>query len=111
MSAPVLVVDDLSVRFPGAPAAVVEGLSFTVQPGRTLALVGESGCGKSVTSMALMGLLPAGAQVRARQASFMGEDLLSMPEARRSDLRGDRLAMVFQEPMTSLNRPSPSAHS
>ncbi len=103
MSAPVLVVDDLSVRFAGAPAAVVEGLSFTVQPGRTLALVGESGCGKSVTSMALMGLLPASAQVRAHQASFMGEDLLGMAEARRRDLRGDRLAMVFQEPMTSLN--------
>jgi len=103
MSAPVLVVDGLSVRFAGAPAAVVEGLSFAVQPGRTLALVGESGCGKSVTSMALMGLLPPSAQVQARQASFMGEDLLGMPEARRRDLRGDRLAMVFQEPMTSLN--------
>ncbi|TCQ92622.1 ABC transporter ATP-binding protein [Pseudomonas sp. JUb52] len=103
MSAPVLVVDDLSVRFAGAPAAVVEGLNFTVRPGRTLALVGESGCGKSVTSMALMGLLPPTARIQARQASFMGEDLLTMPETRRRDLRGDRLAMVFQEPMTSLN--------
>ena len=62
---PVLSVRDLTVRFAGAPAAVVDGISIDVKAGRTLAIVGESGCGKSVTSMALMGLLPAHAHVTA----------------------------------------------
>ena len=101
--APVLSVDNLTVRFKGAPANVVDGVSFAVQPGKTLAIVGESGCGKSVTSMALMGLLPATATVRANASSLQGEALLGMPDERLLNVRGNRMAMIFQEPMTSLN--------
>jgi peptide/nickel transport system ATP-binding protein len=101
--APVLSIDNLSVRFKGAPANVVDGVSFAVQPGKTLAIVGESGCGKSVTSMALMGLLPNTATVSASASSLLGEALLGMPAERLLNVRGNRMAMIFQEPMTSLN--------
>ncbi|MDF2642596.1 MAG: gsiA 2 [Pseudomonas sp.] len=100
---PVLSVDNLTVRFKGAPANVVDGVSFTVAPGKTLAIVGESGCGKSVTSMALMGLLPGTAQVQADASSLLDEPLLGMSDERLLDVRGNRMAMIFQEPMTSLN--------
>ncbi|WP_297831773.1 ABC transporter ATP-binding protein [Pseudomonas sp.] len=102
-SQPVLTVSDLTVRFPGAPANVVDRVSFSVQAGKTLAIVGESGCGKSVTSMALMGLLPDTANVTASASGLMNEALLGMPEQRLLDVRGNRMAMIFQEPMTSLN--------
>jgi peptide/nickel transport system ATP-binding protein len=101
--APVLSVDNLSVRFKGAPANVVDGVSFAVMPGKTLAIVGESGCGKSVTSMALMGLLPDTATVGANASSLLAEPLLGMPAERLLNVRGNRMAMIFQEPMTSLN--------
>jgi peptide/nickel transport system ATP-binding protein len=100
---PVLSVSDLTVRFKGAPANVVDGVSFKVQPGKTLAIVGESGCGKSVTSMALMGLLPDTATVSASASSLLDETLLGMSDERLLDVRGNRMAMIFQEPMTSLN--------
>lgn len=100
---PVLSIDNLSVRFKGAPANVVDGVSFAVQAGKTLAIVGESGCGKSVTSMALMGLLPDTATVQASSSSLLGEALLTLPDERLLDVRGNRMAMIFQEPMTSLN--------
>ena len=100
---PVLAVAGLTVRFPGVPAAVVDDVGFTVARGRTLAVVGESGCGKSVTSLALMGLLPPTARVSGRAVFVGGVDLLDMPARARADLRGDRVAMIFQEPMTSLN--------
>jgi peptide/nickel transport system ATP-binding protein len=100
---PVLSVSDLTVRFKGAPANVVDGVSFKVQPGKTLAIVGESGCGKSVTSMALMGLLPDTATVSASASSLLDETLLGMSGERLLDVRGNRMAMIFQEPMTSLN--------
>jgi peptide/nickel transport system ATP-binding protein len=100
---PVLSVSDLTIRFKGAPANVVDGVSFSVMPGQTLAIVGESGCGKSVTSMALMGLLPDTAQVSASASSLLEEPLLGMPANRLLDVRGNRMAMIFQEPMTSLN--------
>ncbi|RMP83323.1 ABC transporter ATP-binding protein [Pseudomonas syringae] len=99
----VLSVRDLTVRFAGAPANVVDGVSFSVKRGKTLAIVGESGCGKSVTSMALMGLLPATAQVGAHDSLLIDEVLLGMSEERLLDVRGNRMAMIFQEPMTSLN--------
>lgn len=99
----VLSVRDLTVRFAGAPANVVDGVSFSVKRGKTLAIVGESGCGKSVTSMALMGLLPATAQVGAHDSLLIDEALLGMSEERLLDVRGNRMAMIFQEPMTSLN--------
>jgi peptide/nickel transport system ATP-binding protein len=101
--ASVLSVSGLTVRFQGAPANVVDGLSFAVRPGQTLAIVGESGCGKSVTSMALMGLLPGTATVAAQASDLLGEPLLGMTDQRLLDVRGNRMAMIFQEPMTSLN--------
>ncbi|MFK7701672.1 ABC transporter ATP-binding protein [Pseudomonas caspiana] len=99
----ILSVNDLTVRFAGAPANVVDGVSFSVKRGKTLAIVGESGCGKSVTSMGLMGLLPATAQVGASDSLLIDEALLGMSEERLLDVRGNRMAMIFQEPMTSLN--------
>jgi peptide/nickel transport system ATP-binding protein len=100
-----LAVEDLRVDIP-TPAGrlhAVRGVDLALGQGETLCLVGESGCGKTVTALALMGLLPASAAVNARRMTFAGEDLLAMSERRRSDLRGNRLAMIFQEPMTSLN--------
>ncbi len=102
-TADVLSVQDLSVRFTGAPAPVVDAVSLSVKPGETLAVVGESGCGKSVSSLALMGLLPASATVTARSAVLLGEPLLARDEAGWRAIRGNRLAMIFQEPMTALN--------
>lgn len=99
----VLRVNDLTVCFNRAPANVVDGVSFSVRRGKTLAIVGESGCGKSVTSMALMGLLPSTAQVGASDTLLIDEALLGMSEERLLDVRGNRMAMIFQEPMTSLN--------
>ncbi|MCF5180258.1 ATP-binding cassette domain-containing protein [Pseudomonas syringae] len=99
----VLSVSDLTVRFAGAPANVVDGVSFSVKRGKTLAIVGESGCGKSVTSMGLMGLLPTTAKVGASDSLLIDEALLGMSEERLLDVRGNRMAMIFQEPMTSLN--------
>jgi peptide/nickel transport system ATP-binding protein len=81
----------------------VRDVSFQVARGETLCLVGESGCGKSMTAFALMGLLPRTATRTARVLSFEGEDLTRAPAARLSHLRGNRMAMIFQEPMTALN--------
>jgi peptide/nickel transport system ATP-binding protein len=84
--------------------AVVDGVSFALEPGRTLGLVGESGCGKSVTSLSIMGLLPAPAgRVADGAIRFDGTDLRTLPAEALRALRGNRLAMIFQEPMTSLN--------
>ncbi|PZX18766.1 oligopeptide transport system ATP-binding protein [Palleronia aestuarii] len=102
-------VQDLSVHFRSErrEVQVVHDLSFTLEAGRTLALVGESGSGKSVTSLALMGLLPPPPQSRTTGSALLegrdGADLLGIPESRRRRLRGDRIAMIFQEPLTSLN--------
>ena len=101
----VLDVQDLSVRFngEGGPVGAVDGVSFALAAGETLAIVGESSSGKSVTALALMGLLPPAARV-AGTARFGGAvDLLAMAPRARADLRGNRVAMIFQEPMTSLN--------
>jgi peptide/nickel transport system ATP-binding protein len=99
----VLSVRGLTVRFAGAPANVVDGVSFDVKAGQTLAIVGESGCGKSVTSMALLGLLPSSASVEAQDTVFLGEPLLGRDAAHWRDILGDRLTMIFQDPMTALN--------
>ncbi|TKA95152.1 ABC transporter ATP-binding protein [Cereibacter changlensis] len=105
-AAPVLSVEGLtvSVRAGGVERPLVEGLSFTLRRGETLAIAGESGSGKSITSLAIMGLLPPPA-VRASAGRVLldGTDLLALPEARMRAIRGDRIAMIFQEPMTSLN--------
>ncbi len=102
--APLLEVSDLRVRLHTArgPAEAVRGLSFSLERGRTLGVVGESGCGKSVTALALMGLLPESATVSG-SVRFAGRELLGLPDAELCRLRGDRIAMVFQEPMSSLN--------
>jgi peptide/nickel transport system ATP-binding protein len=98
---PVLQVAGLSVRFHGTGANVVDSVDLTVAAGETLAIVGESGCGKSVTALALMGLLPQNALVgTAGVISFEGVPVAGAGLAR---LRGDRIAMIFQEPMSSLN--------
>jgi oligopeptide/dipeptide ABC transporter ATP-binding protein len=99
-----LEVRDLAVEFAteAGRVRVVEGVGFRVEAGRTLAIVGESGCGKTATALALMGLLPKGARA-AGEVRFEGRDLLSLAPRALAELRGDRLAMIFQEPMTSLN--------
>ncbi|MEZ5934145.1 MAG: ABC transporter ATP-binding protein [Alphaproteobacteria bacterium] len=102
----VLKVENLSVSF-GRGAhhnRAVQNLSYELDVGETLAIVGESGSGKSVSSLALLGLLPSGtASVETGQARFDGRDLLAMSESEITALRGDRITMIFQEPMTSLN--------
>jgi peptide/nickel transport system ATP-binding protein len=101
---PLLEVSDLRVTLQTAfgPADALRGVSFTLQAGGTLGLIGESGCGKSMTALALMGLLPEGAGV-AGSIRFAGRELTALDDAAYSALRGDRIAMVFQEPMTALN--------
>jgi len=81
----------------------VRGVSFGVERGETLCIVGESGCGKSLTALALMGLLPRRAARTSTRLAFDGIDLMSASESAMADLRGSRMAMIFQEPMTSLN--------
>ncbi len=105
-AAPVLSVKGLtvSVRAAGLLTPLVSDLSFTLAPGETLAIAGESGSGKSITSLAIMGLLPPPAvRVTGGRVVLDGTDLLALPEGRMRALRGDRIAMIFQEPMTSLN--------
>ena len=82
----------------------VDGVDLTLERGRTLGIVGESGCGKSVTALSIMGLVPQPpGRIAAGAVLFEGTDLLKLPPAKLRDLRGDKLAMIFQEPMTSLN--------
>ena len=95
-----LEVDNLTIRVGTLP--IVRGISFSLARGVTLGLVGESGSGKSMTALALMQLLPATARA-AGVVKLNGEDILEADEARLCALRGDRMAMIFQEPMTSLN--------
>ena len=103
-AAPLLDVQDLRVTLdtPHGPAEALRGVSFTLGRGETLGLIGESGCGKSLTALALMGLLPEGARV-AGSVRLDGQELCGLPEDAWCRLRGNRLAMVFQEPMTALN--------
>ena len=82
----------------------VDGVDFRLERGRTLGIVGESGCGKSVTALSIMGLVPQPpGRIAGGEVLFDGEDLLKLPPERLRDLRGDKLSMIFQEPMTSLN--------
>jgi peptide/nickel transport system ATP-binding protein len=100
-----LEVESLSVDIPLARNMLhaVRDVSFTLAEGETLCLVGESGCGKSLTALAVMGLLPETAVRRAARLAFDGIDLAATPERRLIDIRGDRMAIIFQDPMTSLN--------
>jgi peptide/nickel transport system ATP-binding protein len=101
---PLLEVQDLSVvlQTQRGPARAVRNLSFTLERGDTLGLVGESGCGKSITVMALMGLLPDNAKVTG-SIRFDGEELVGKSDAALCAIRGNRIGMIFQEPMTALN--------
>jgi oligopeptide/dipeptide ABC transporter ATP-binding protein len=96
-----LAVDDLSVAFD--KGTVLNGVSFEIAPGEILGIVGESGSGKSVTALAVMRLLGAQGRIAAGHIRLDGTDLTALPEAAMRDLRGREIAMIFQEPMTSLN--------
>jgi oligopeptide/dipeptide ABC transporter ATP-binding protein len=103
---PLLEVSDLRTYFYTREGAVkaVDGVSFSVDKGKTLGIVGESGCGKSVTALSIMGLLPKPpAKIVSGEVLFEGSDLVHLPEKRLEDLRGRDIAMIFQDPMTSLN--------
>jgi len=101
-----LEVKDLRTHFTtdAGEFAAVDGVSFTLSEGRTLGLVGESGCGKSVTSLSIMGLVPQPpGRIAGGEILFEGEDLLTVAPSEMRELRGNRISMIFQEPMTSLN--------
>ena len=100
-----LSIQGLRTVFRGARGDVpaVDGVSLSVAKGRTLGIVGESGCGKSMLSLSVMGLVPPPGRVAAGQVMFDGQDLLQLPPAKMRAIRGGRIAMIFQEPMTSLN--------
>jgi oligopeptide/dipeptide ABC transporter ATP-binding protein len=105
MAAPLLAVEDLEVRFQTARGTVhaVNGISFDISPGETLGIVGESGCGKSVTSLALLGILARNGRVTGGRALFGDRDLLRLGDAELRAIRGREIAMIFQDPMTSMN--------
>ena len=92
-----------SFRTDDGVVQAVDGVSFAVERGKTLGIVGESGCGKSVTALSIMRLLPKAGTRISGSVVFEGRDLGSLPEREMQDLRGNRLAMIFQEPMTSLD--------
>ncbi|MGO4392121.1 ABC transporter ATP-binding protein [Variovorax sp. M-6] len=101
---PLLEVNDLRVQLQTqrGPAEAVRGISFSLERGETLGIVGESGCGKSITVQSLMGLLPSSAKVSG-SIRFDGTELVGLPEREMCKVRGDRIGMIFQEPMTALN--------
>jgi peptide/nickel transport system ATP-binding protein len=103
--APILEAEGLSVEIatPSGALHAVSNIDFAVRAGETFCIVGESGCGKTITSLALMRLLPRSAKLTARRLVFLDENLLTLSERDMAALRGDRLGMIFQDPMTSLN--------
>ena len=101
MSAPVVHIDQLSIAFDGHQ--VLRDFTFTLNPGQTIAVVGESGSGKSVAALMAMGLLDKRAEIKAVSAQLFNDNLLSFSSEKWSDLRGNEVAMVFQDPMTSLH--------
>ena len=103
---PLLRVEDLRIRFctDAGPVRAVDGISFEIPRGATLAVVGESGCGKSVTALSVLRLLPEPpAEITSGRIEFEGEDLLGVDAARMRSIRGNDIAMIFQEPMSCLN--------
>jgi oligopeptide/dipeptide ABC transporter ATP-binding protein len=106
MSAPLLTVEGLSISFPDGHRhiRVVDRVGFSIATGETLALVGESGCGKSMTALAIMRLVPKPGRIEdGSRVTFQGRDLLSLPVPDMRAVRGAKIGMIFQEPMTSLN--------
>jgi len=104
-AAPVLSVEglDVTIRTASGPWLVVRDMAFDVAAGETLCIVGESGCGKSMTALSLIGLQPEAAWVSGGRVRLDGEDLARAPRRRLEDVRGQEIAMIFQEPLTSLN--------
>lgn len=104
-AAPILEVEDLRVSFPAGSSTVraVDGVSFSLEAGKTLGLVGESGCGKSVTAMSILRLVSPPGRVESRRITFKGQNLNQLDDRALRRFRGARIAMVFQEPMTALN--------
>ena len=102
---PVLSVQNLTVTMKGSngPVPVLENLSFDVAQGKTMALVGESGCGKSMTALAIMQLLPEDFRVTSGRIMLDGQDVLTSTPKQLRSLRGNKMSMIFQEPMTALN--------
>ncbi len=105
MTTPLVDVEGLEVRFWTRRGTVhaVNGISFSLSPGETLGIVGESGCGKSVTALAMMGILPRAGRVTAGTVHYEGRDLYTQSAAEWQRFRGKEIAMIFQDPMTSLN--------
>lgn len=105
MTEPLLSVRDLEVKFFTRRATVhaVRGISFDLAPGETLGIVGESGCGKSVSALAMLGILARQGRATGGEVAFEGRDLLKLPDSQLRQIRGRDLAMIFQDPMTSLN--------
>ena len=108
-AAPLIDVEDLRIDLDATTrkVAAVEGVSFRIDRGETFGLVGESGCGKSITALALIGLLRQPLSIGAGAIRFEGREIQSLPAAEQRSLRGNRIAMIFQEPMTALNPVSP----
>ncbi len=105
MPEPLLEVRDLKVHFPTDDGLVkaVDGVSFSLQQGETLGVVGESGSGKSVTFLTVMGLIRSGQAIIEGEVIFQGQDLLKLPADEMRNVRGDKISMIFQDPMTSLH--------
>ncbi len=105
MTRPLLQIEGLRTVFRGAAGDVpaVDGVTLSVPAGKTLGIVGESGCGKSMLSLSVMRLVPNPGRVAEGRVVFEGQDLLALPPAAMRGIRGNRIAMIFQEPMTSLN--------
>src|SRR4051812_42826146 len=104
-NAPLLEVDDLRVAFGtlAGPVRAVDGVSWRLDAGGTLGIVGESGCGKSVTALSVLRLLRSPPARLSGAIRYRGDDLLARSERQMRRIRGDRISMIFQEPMTSLN--------
>ncbi|NLN16808.1 MAG: ABC transporter ATP-binding protein [Firmicutes bacterium] len=105
MKGPLLEIRNLKVHFhtDAGVARAVDGVNLTIAPGEVMGLVGESGCGKSVTALSIMGLIRPPGKIVDGQILFQGKDLVSLPEQEMQRLRGGRIAMIFQDPLTTLN--------